>query len=108
MKPLASAVVAVVFACLGLAAPADAAVLEITTSIAAADAADEANFERAVERAVRTAVEEARLDSASSFTPTLIVVTRAVTIGERLYVRILLSDEAPPTPAVLSASPTDI
>jgi hypothetical protein len=106
MKRLASAV-AVALACLGPAAPADAAVLEITTSIAATDGGDEANFERAVEAAVRTAVEEVRLGSASSFTPTLIVVTRAVTIGERIYVRILLSDEAP-DPSILSASPTDI
>ena len=107
MKRLAFAV-AVSLACLGPAAPADAAVLEITTSMAAAEAVDEAHFERAVQRAVRTAVEEVRLESASSFTPTLIVVTRAVTIGERIYVRILLSDEAPSDPPVVSASPTDI
>ena len=107
MKRLASAV-AVAVACLGLAAPADAAVLEITTSIPATDAADQANFERAVARAVRTAVEEVRLESASSFTPTLIVVTRAVTVGERIYVRILLSDDASSDPPVVSNTPTDI
>ena len=107
MKRLASAV-AVALACLGPAAPADAAVLEITTSIPAADAADEANFQRAVQIAVRTAVEEVTLDPASSFTPTLIVVTRAVTIGERIYVRILLSDDTPSAPPTVSASPTDI
>ena len=104
MTRLASAV-AVALACFGAGAPADAAVLEVTTSIAAADAADEAHFQRAVQLAVRHAVEEARLASTSSFTPTFIVVTRAVKVGERVYVRILISDDTPPDAA---PSPTDI
>jgi hypothetical protein len=71
-----------------LATPAHAHLLEITTSTAAPSA--DANQD-VVEQAVRAAVATVVRDTAG-FTPTLIVLTRALVVGDRLYLRLLLAD----------------
>jgi hypothetical protein len=106
MKRLASAA-AVVLSCVAPGVPAGAAVLEITTSLAAADADDPVRLRQAVDHAVRTAVDEARQET-RTFVPTRVLITRAVTIGERVYVRIVISDD-PDTPHASAAPyPNDI
>jgi hypothetical protein len=68
-------------------APARAEVIEVSTSVAAD--ADQATVKTAVERAVAELLGEA-----TTFTPTLVVLTRAVVVGGRLHVRVLLADES--------------
>ena len=87
MTRAAAALVAGV-ALLAVAGPATAAMLEISTSVAAADA-DDPNVLNA---AIRTAVDEV-VNDGLPFTPTVAVLTRAYMAGGRLYVRVLLSDE---------------
>jgi hypothetical protein len=73
---------------LGLSAsPAAAYLAEVTTSVAVSDAGDQ----RALQDALMTAVDGV-LKDAIAFTPTLIVLTSAAIVGDRLYVRLLVAD----------------
>lgn len=74
---------------LTLAAPAAAFVVEVTTSVDVADADDTAQLKEALQSAVDTVLSEA-----IAFRPTLIVLTHAVIRGNKLYVRMVLADEA--------------
>ena len=67
----------------------EAGVLEITTSTAA-PALDAG--QAAMDQAVRAAV-DALLRETLGFTPALVVLTRAAVIGDRLYLRLLVTDE---------------
>ena len=87
MKHVAAGL-AMLAAC-AVASPAGAAVIEISTSVAVADAEDQDVVRAAVQRAVDELVKDA-----ASFTPTLVVLTRSVVIGGRLYLRVLLADES--------------
>jgi len=68
-------------------APAFAHVVEVTTAVSLADVEDQ----ETLTAAIRAAVNEA-MESAVGFKPTLIALTRANVIGERLYVRLLMAD----------------
>jgi hypothetical protein len=70
-----------------LAVPAHAHVVEVTTMVSVADAQDEAKLRAAVQ----AAIDGVLIDIA--FTPTLVVLTRAVVVGDRVYVRVLVADE---------------
>lgn len=87
MKSLLAVVFALVVA-LG-AVPAYANLVEVTTSVPLTDS----NDAKQLAAALQAAVEEA-LHHAISFTPTLVALTTAQVIGERLYVRVLAADEA--------------
>ncbi|HEY3066810.1 MAG TPA: hypothetical protein VGL09_13525 [Methylomirabilota bacterium] len=69
--------------------PASAFVVEVTTSVAIADRDDTA----AVETAIKSAVDEV-VSEAIAFTPTLIVLTHARMVGDRLWLRLLIADKA--------------
>jgi len=69
------------------AAPAFAHVVEVTTAVPLEEVGDQ----EALNAAIRAAVNEA-LEGALAFKPTLIALTRANVIGERLYVRLLMAD----------------
>jgi len=69
------------------AAPAFAYVVEVTTSIELQEASDPDRLHGAVKSAV-----ESVLDKAIAFTPTLVTVTSARVIGERVYLRLLIVD----------------
>jgi hypothetical protein len=86
-RPWALALAAL--ACLAPAQPASAFVVEVTTSVAVRDADDHTILEAALQRAV-----DGVLKDAVSFKPTLIMLTRAVVVGDRLYVRLLVADES--------------
>ncbi len=79
---------------------ADASMLEISTST---PAPSRDGGQRAMEQAVRAAVETV-LKETTAFTPTTVVLTRAVVIGDRLYLRLLLTDEDAPRPLPDSSS----
>jgi len=87
MRRLAAAAGAALW--LTLAAPAAAVVMEVTTSVNVEDAEDNGQVKDALQKAVDTVLNEA-----IAFRPTLIVLTHAVVRGHRLYVRMLLADEA--------------
>jgi hypothetical protein len=70
------------------ATPASAFLVEVTTSVALADAEDRGQLKIALQSAVDTVLNEA-----IAFTPTLIVLTHAVLVGDRLYVRLLVADQ---------------
>ena len=70
------------------AAPAVAYVVEVTTFIAVPEADDEA----ALIQAMRSAVDIAIRDTIT-FTPTVVVLTHAVVVGDRLYLRVILADQ---------------
>ena len=70
------------------ATPASAFVVEVTTSVAVADADDQRQLKTALQAAVDNV-----LNDAISFTPTMIVLTHAVLVGDRLYIRLLLADQ---------------
>jgi hypothetical protein len=70
------------------ATPAFAFVVEVTTSVAVADADDQRQLKTALQAAVDNV-----LHDAISFTPTMIVLTHAVLVGDRLYIRLLLADQ---------------
>jgi len=74
---------------LSLAAPAAAFVVEVTTSVSVDDAEDGSQLKTALQSAVDTVLNEA-----IAFKPTMIVLTHAVVRGNRLYVRMVLADEA--------------
>ncbi len=69
------------------AAPAFAHVVEVTTVVSLADVEDQ----ETLTAAIRAAVNEA-MEGAVAFKPTLVTLTRANVIGERLYVRLLMAD----------------
>jgi hypothetical protein len=71
------------------ARPASAFVVEVTTSVTIADADDRS----AVETAIRSAVDEV-VNEAIAFTPTLILLTHARMVGDRLWLRLLIADKA--------------
>jgi hypothetical protein len=79
---------ATMLAWLGVAAPAAAYLVEVTTSVAVSDASDQAK----ITTAVQSAVDEVLRD-AIAFRPTMVVLTRALVIGERLYIRLLIADQ---------------
>lgn len=68
--------------------PASAYLVEVTTSVAVADSGDQS----VLQTALRTAVDSV-LKEAIAFRPTLIVLTNATVVGDRLYVRLLLADQ---------------
>jgi hypothetical protein len=70
------------------ASPASAYLAEITTSVAVTDTDDRA----AVQQALMSAVDSV-LKEAIAFTPTLVVLTNATVVGDRLYVRLLIADQ---------------
>lgn len=87
MRHLAAAAGAALM--LTLAAPAAAFVVEVTTSVNVENADDKGQLKDALQSAVDTVLSEA-----IAFRPTLIVLTHAVVRGNKLYVRMLLADEA--------------
>jgi len=87
MRRLAAAAGAALW--LTLAAPAAAVVVEVTTSVNVDDADDNGQLKDALQSAV-----DSVLNGAIAFRPALIVLTHAVVRGNRLYVRMLLADEA--------------
>jgi hypothetical protein len=87
MRRLAAAAGAALW--LSLSVPAAAFVVEVTTSVSVDDAEDNGQLKDALQSAVDTVLNEA-----IAFRPTLIVLTHAVVRGNRLYVRMLLADEA--------------
>ena len=87
MRRLAAAAGAALW--LTLAAPAAAVVVEVTTTVNVDDTDDNGQLKDALQKAVDTVLSEA-----IAFRPTLIVLTHAVVRGHRLYVRMLLADEA--------------
>jgi hypothetical protein len=68
--------------------PASAYLVEVTTSVAVEDSGDQ----HVLQSALRTAVDSV-LKEAIAFRPTLIVLTNATVVGDRLYVRLLLADQ---------------
>jgi hypothetical protein len=71
-----------------LATPVEAYVVEVMTTITVADA----NDQTALREALQTAVDGV-LKDAIAFQPTLVVLTRAMVVGDRLYVRLLIADK---------------
>ena len=71
-----------------LATPAEAYLVEVTTTVAVADATDQSELRQALQ----TAVDDV-LKDAIAFQPTLVVLTRAMVVGDRLYVRLLIADK---------------
>jgi hypothetical protein len=67
--------------------PASAFLIEVTTSVAVADADDQ----RALQNALTEAVDGV-LQDAIAFKPTLVVLTHAAIVGARLYIRLLVAD----------------
>jgi hypothetical protein len=84
-RRLALAALLVLTAC----SPAAAYLVEVTTSVAVSDAHDQG----AVRNAVLAAVDEI-LKEAIGFKPTLVVLTSASVVRDRLYIRLLVADEA--------------
>lgn len=90
MKSLILAMIALVLILLPLgwpASPAEAYVVEVTTSVALETVRNEAD----VRDAVRTAVADV-LSDVIAFKPTLVAMTGARVVGERLYLRLLVAD----------------
>jgi hypothetical protein len=67
--------------------PASAYLVEVTTSVAIDDVEDQSE----IQSAIRGAIDDVLRD-AIAFTPTLVVLTSAAVVGDRLYVRLLLAD----------------
>lgn len=88
---------------LSFASPAAAYLVEVTTSVAVSDADDQAKIKHAVQSAV-----DGVLKDAIAFKPTLVVLTRALVVGERLYIRLLIADQdGEQTAKDLADPPTD-
>ena len=83
MRRLAAALVLVVLT----SSPAAAFLVEVTTSIAVTGTEDRGELQNALMTAVDDVLKEA-----IAFTPTLIVLTHATVVGDRLYVRLLVAD----------------
>jgi hypothetical protein len=88
MKYLLAALTLVSMALFGV--PAWAHVVQATTSVSLADI--DVNDKAEVEKALKAAVNDMIRD-AIAFKPTLVALTDAQVIGERLYVRVLIADE---------------
>ncbi len=86
MKSLLAALVVAAVVC--SATPAGAYIAHVSTSVAVADA----NDELAVKQALQTAVDDL-LSDGIGFTPTLVVLTRAILLDGRLYIRLLVADD---------------
>ena len=86
---LARAVVAaaLVFGAIAVATPAPAHIVEVTTSLDVPDARDAS----AVKAALRAAVDRV-VNETIAFKPTLIALTDARVMGEKLLVRLLIAD----------------
>jgi hypothetical protein len=69
--------------------PAAAYVIEALTSISA----DQATDKETLEQAIRTAVDDVAAH-AVAFTPTVVLLRDAKLIGDRIYLFVLLADEA--------------
>jgi hypothetical protein len=67
--------------------PASAFLVEVTTSVAVADADDQRALQTALTQAVDGVLQEA-----IAFKPTLIVLTHAAVVGARLYIRLIVAD----------------
>ena len=67
--------------------PASAFLVEVTTSVAVADADDQRALQTALTQAVDGVLQEA-----IAFKPTLVVLTHAAVVGARLYIRLLVAD----------------
>jgi len=85
MKTLLAAGLAL--AVLAAAAPAPAHVVEVTTSVPLEDVADT----KTLHDRLRAVVDDT-LRSTIAFQPTLVALTDATVLGERLYVRLLFAD----------------
>ena len=83
MRRLASAIALLLLT----STPASAFLIEVTTSVAVADADDQ----RALQSALTEAVDGV-LHDAIAFKPTLVVLTHAAVVGARLYIRLLVAD----------------
>jgi len=70
------------------ASPAAAFLVEVTTSVAVSDTDDKSALQDALLHAVDGVLKEA-----IAFTPTLIVLTSATIVGDRMYVRLLVADQ---------------
>ena len=84
-----SMVVTLGLAVLCTANPAAAYVIEALTSISA----DQATDKETLEQAIRTAVDDVAAH-AVAFTPTVVLLRDAKLIGDRIYLFVLLADEA--------------
>ena len=85
MKKLAIAGMALFL--IGLASPASAYVAVVTTSLSLAGVEDATQLKRAVQSAVDDV-----LSDVIAFAPTVIVLTDARIVGDRLYLRLLIAD----------------
>lgn len=86
MKTLIAATAALWLA--WFATPVDAYVVEVTTTVSVTDAEDHAQLRTALQAAVDDVLKEA-----IAFQPTLVVLTRAMVVGDRLHVRLLIADQ---------------
>lgn len=78
---------------LSLTSPAAAYVVEVTTSVSLENPGERtARDADQLKDALRSAVDEV-LKEAIAFKPTLIVLTAARVVGDRLYVRLLIADQ---------------
>ena len=73
-----------------LATPAAAHVVQATSSLSLADL--DVNDKPQLEQALKTAVNQV-VKNTIAFQPTLVALTDAQVIGERLYFRVLIADE---------------
>ena len=82
-------VVTLELAVLCTASPAAAYVIEALTSISA----DQATDKETLEQAIRAAVDDVAAH-AVAFTPTVVLLRDAKLVGDRIYLFVLLADEA--------------
>ncbi len=68
--------------------PVSAYLVEVTTSVAIEDTEDQLQLQSAIRGAI-----DSVLQDAIAFTPTLVVLTHAAVVGDRLYVRVLIADQ---------------
>jgi hypothetical protein len=68
--------------------PAAAFLVEVTTSVDVREAEDRETLQKALLSAV-----DGVLKDAIAFTPTLIVLTHATVVADRLYIRLLVADQ---------------
>jgi hypothetical protein len=76
-------------ALLTMASPANAYIVGALTSIRAEDAADNATLEKAIRAAVNDVATHA-----VAFTPTMVSLREAKLVGDRIYLLVLLADQA--------------
>jgi hypothetical protein len=69
-------------------APVSAYLVEVTTSVAVEDTEDQLELQPAIRGAIDNVLQDA-----IAFTPTLVVLTHAAVVGDRLYVRLLIADQ---------------